>query len=228
MRLRRRFEPGRGDHPEGSVNVKSETLQHDSHGQEGVARNTGDYSISASPQAEFGAVDSALTCALSAGRSEDMSLPAPLAAIDALLSEKRQAREALDADIAALERSRELLAGVLFSSRLAGSVVGAAGAVAAGAVAGGAVAASASLPIAPGAWHEAALAVFIDGATHTTAEVYEAAKALVGPDLGYSAVASWLNRMAERGQLKKNGRGEFSLPPPPSREKTSEEGTAAA
>ncbi|MCY1075180.1 hypothetical protein [Archangium lansingense] len=152
-----------------------------------------------------------------------MNSPTALAAIDALLSEKRRARETLDADIAALERSRELLAGVLLPSRPAESVL------VSGAVSSDA---ATSPPIAPGAWHEAALAVFNDGKTHTTAEVYDAAKAVVGPELGYSAVASWLNRMAgDRGVLQKDGRGEFSRPLPPPRvkaEKTSEEGTAAA
>jgi hypothetical protein len=110
-------------------------------------------------------------------------------------------REALDADIAALERTRELLIAVLpaessFPSR--GSDV---------------QAITATAP-ATRSWHSAALKVFEDGKTHTTAEVHEAAKVAVGPDVGYSAVASWLNRMAERGNLQKDGRGEFRRPVP--------------
>ncbi|OJH33992.1 hypothetical protein [Cystobacter ferrugineus] len=143
-----------------------------------------------------------------------MSSTAPLAAIDALLAEKRKAREDLDADISALERTRNMLASSL-EPRAASHVL-----AKLMTFRHPSAAEVPSVLMNPqGAWHEVALERFQDGRTHTTAEIYDLAKAAVGTDLGYSAVASWLNRMAERGVLQKDGRGEFSRPQLQSREK---------
>jgi len=127
----------------------------------------------------------------------------PLAVIDSLLADKRHQRAALDADIKALERSRELLAQALEGPKMTGlsSLLEQTAEVG-----------TPPPPIAPGAWHPAALKVLEDGLPHTTAEVHTAVVAAMGQDIGYHAVASWLNRMAENGTLAKERRGEFRRP----------------
>lgn len=59
-----------------------------------------------------------------------------------------------------------------------------------------------------------ALAVFDDAQPHTTAEVVEVARQAWSAEVGYSAVATWLKRMVDRGTLVKDRRGQFRKAPP--------------
>lgn len=49
-----------------------------------------------------------------------------------------------------------------------------------------------------------------DGSPKSTAEIYEHARTAL-PEANYKAVANWLTRAAERGDIKKLERGQFAL-----------------
>lgn len=117
-------------------------------------------------------------------------------AIDVLIAEKRRALEQIQRDLGALVRTREILAVSIANTHRA-------------AVPGTAVP-SQTADDEVRSWHSHVQKLFEDRSPHTTADVFDLARK-VTPEIGYSAVASWLNRMAERGFLVKTGRGEFLL-----------------